>query len=106
VAVSPVTLSDRSAGWCGLGPISVLPEHQGRGVGSQLMQVALGELRESGAAGCVLVGDPRFYHRFGFRSHTALAYPDVPAEVFLVLPLGGAVPPATVAFHPGFGAQS
>ena len=63
-------------------------------------------LRDSGAAGCVLVGDSRFYQRFKFRSHTALAYPDVPADVFLVLPFGGAVPPAVVTFHPAFGAQS
>jgi hypothetical protein len=62
------------------------------------MREVLQRLRDSGAAGCVLVGDPGFYQRFKFRSHTALAYPDVPAEVFLVLPFGGAVPPATVRF--------
>ena len=104
VAVSPVVLSDGSVGWFGLGPISVLPAHQGRGIGSRLMREVLQRLRDSGAAGCVLVGDPRFYQRFKFRSHTALAYPEVPAEVFLVLPFGGAVPQATVRFHPAFGA--
>jgi len=106
VAVSPVTLSDGSAGWFGLGPISVLPEHQGRGIGSRLMEESLRRLRTRGAAGCVLVGDPRFYTRFGFRSHTALAYPGVPAEVVLALAFGGTVPQATVTFHPAFGAQS
>lgn len=104
VAVSPVTLSDGSADWFGLGPISVSPAHQDRGIGSQLMQAALTRLRELVAAGCVLVGDPRFYTRFGFRAHTALAYPDVPPEYFLVLPLAGSVPAATVTFHPAFGA--
>jgi len=106
VAVSPVVLSDGSTGWFGLGPISVLPEHQARGIGSRLMCEVLQRLRDSGAHGCVLVGDPGFYQRFKFRSHTALAYPDVPAEVFLVLPFGDAVPQATVRFHPAFGAQS
>ncbi len=106
VALSPVMLSDGSAGWFGLGPISVLPEHQERGIGSRLMREALQRLRDSGARGCVLVGDPGFYQRFRFRSHTALAYPDVPAEVFLVLPFADAVPQATVTFHPAFGAQS
>ena len=106
VAVSPVVLSDGSAGWFGLGPISVLPEHQGRGIGSRLMREVLQRLRDSGACGCVLVGDPGFYQRFKFRSHTALAYPDVPAEVFLVLAFGATVPQATVRFHPAFGAQS
>jgi len=105
VAVSPVVLSDGSAGWFGLGPISVLPEHQGRGIGSRLMREVLQRLRDSGTHGCVLVGDPGFYQRFKFRSHTALAYPDVPADVFLVLPFGDAVPRATVTFHPAFGAK-
>jgi len=104
VAVSPVLLSDGSVGWFGLGPISVLPEHQGRGIGSRMMREVLQRLRDSGAAGCVLVGDQGFYQRFKFRSHTALAYPDVPAEVFLVLPFGGAVPQAQVTFNTAFGA--
>ena len=37
VAVSPVAVSDGSQHWFGLGPISVLPEHQSRGVGSALI---------------------------------------------------------------------
>jgi predicted N-acetyltransferase YhbS len=106
VAVSPVVLSDGSPGWFGLGPISVLPEHQDRGIGSRLMREALQLLRARGAAGCVLVGDPRFYTRFGFRAEPSLTYPGVPAEVFLALAFGGTVPQATVTFHPAFGAQS
>jgi putative acetyltransferase len=34
-AASPVTVSDGAQGWYGLGPVSVLPEHQGRGIGSR-----------------------------------------------------------------------
>ena len=45
VAVSPVAITGMSAGWYGLGPISVLPEHQGRGVGTLLMQGSLARLR-------------------------------------------------------------
>src|SRR5579863_8571960 len=67
VALSPVSLSDGTPGWFGLGPISVLPEHQRGGVGSRLMREALRRLREQGAAGCVLLGDPKFYSRFGFK---------------------------------------
>jgi putative acetyltransferase len=40
VSVSPVSISDGTSGWFGLGPLSVLPEHQRRGVGSCLMQEA------------------------------------------------------------------
>jgi len=36
VAVSPVSISDGAPSWFGLGPISVVPEYQGRGVGSRL----------------------------------------------------------------------
>jgi putative acetyltransferase len=52
VAISPVSISDGASGWFGLGPISVLPQHQGRGIGSALMREALRTLRERGAAGC------------------------------------------------------
>jgi putative acetyltransferase len=94
VALSPVVLSDGSPGWFGLGPISVLPEHQDRGIGSQLMHEALRRLRERDAAGCVLVGDPHFYTRFGFGAVPSLTYPAVPAEYFLALPFRAAVPQA------------
>lgn len=40
VAVSPVTISDGTPDWYGLGPISVLPAWQGQGVGSALMRAA------------------------------------------------------------------
>ncbi len=58
VAVSPVTIAGISSGWYGLGPISVLPAHQGRGVGTLLVQGALARLRALGASGCVVLGEP------------------------------------------------
>src|SRR5690606_39869862 len=67
VAISPVRISDSADGWFGLGPISVLPEFQGQGVGSQLMKSALDELEARGAAGCVVLGEPGYYGRFGFK---------------------------------------
>jgi putative acetyltransferase len=38
VAISPVKISDGSKNWYGLGPISVLPQHQGNGIGSLLVE--------------------------------------------------------------------
>ena len=38
VAVSPVSIADGSADWYGLGPISVQPGLQGRGIGNHLMK--------------------------------------------------------------------
>jgi predicted N-acetyltransferase YhbS len=105
VALSPVVISNGANGWYGLGPISVLPERQGCGVGSQLMTQALLELEEAGAVGCVLLGDPGFYGRFGLRTDSGLQLPGVPAEYFLVRSFRGAVPAGTVSYHEAFNAE-
>jgi putative acetyltransferase len=68
-----------------LGPVAVLPEYQGAGIGSALVSTGLEELRSRGADGCVLVGDPGFYERFGFRSLPQLTYEGVPGEYVLGL---------------------
>lgn len=115
VAVSPVTITDPAGGhvgdWYGLGPISVLPARQGTGIGAQLMERALTDLRDRGAAGCVLLGDPDYYTRFGFTRHPNLRLPGVPAEYFLALPLStpaptGTVPTGIVAYSDAFDATS
>ncbi|UJW82958.1 GNAT family N-acetyltransferase [Hydrogenophaga sp. SL48] len=106
VATSPVVVADGTPGWHGLGPISVSPEHQGKGIGSALMQAALQALRDQGAAGIMLVGDPGYYRRFGFRQEPQLVYPGIPPEYFMVLPFTGALPQGTVSFHEAFGATS
>lgn len=106
VALSPVSVSDGSTGWYGLGPISVKPELQRRGIGSLLMQAAIRLLRERGAAGCVLVGDPLYYSRFGFRSEPDLVLPDVPPEYFQALRLGPSLPRGVVTFHEAFLAKA
>jgi putative acetyltransferase len=106
VAVSPVSLSDGTKGWFGLGPISVVPALQGRGIGSYLMRDALEILRTRGAAGCVLVGDPGYYERFGFRAEPKLSCSGVPPQNLLALPFGSPAPKADITFHAAFGAQA
>lgn len=103
VALSPVELSDGSRDWYGLGPISVAPLHQGRGVGSALMRAALSALQERGAAGCVLLGDPAYYGRFGFRADPRLRLPGVPEAYFQACLLRGEWPDADVRYHEAFG---
>ena len=105
VAVSPVQLSCGAAHWYGLGPISVLPAFQKRGIGGQLMAAALAQLRQLGAAGCVLLGDPTYYRRFGFQAEPSLVLPDVPPEYFQALVFTGSVPAATVSYHAAFTAR-
>jgi len=105
LALSPVTLSDGSAGWYGLGPISVAPEWQGQGVGRALMERGLAELNEIGASGCVLVGETAFYTRFGFANNPALVLEGVPQEFFLSLFFGTASAHGIVQFHQAFQAK-
>lgn len=102
VAFSPVAISSGEAGWYGVGPISVLPDFQRRGIGSMLMRRAMTILQGRGAKGCVLVGDPAYYSRFGFLSHPELTLPGVPPEYFQALSFGGPVPKGTVTFDKAF----
>ena len=102
VAFSPVTIDGREAGWFGLGPVAVAPDRQGQGIGSALIREGLARLAAMGARGCVLLGDPGYYRRFGFEVDPALVLPDVPPEYFMRLMLAGTPPKGTVAFHPGF----
>jgi putative acetyltransferase len=104
VAISPVTISDGAGDWYGLGPISVLPKKQGNGVGSLLMNAAIQELKRVKARGCVLLGDPNYYQRFGFKSREGLMLPDVPPEYFQVLMFQGDLPQGNVTYHEAFSA--
>ncbi|HCA23934.1 MAG TPA: GNAT family N-acetyltransferase [Pseudomonas sp.] len=105
VAVSLVTISDGTTGWFGLGPVSVAPAEQGAGIGSALMQAALAELKQLGARGCVLLGAPAFYRRFGFRPAAPLVLTDVPPEYFQAVLFAGELPRGEVSYHPAFAAR-
>jgi putative acetyltransferase len=86
IAFSPVAISSGTQNWYGLGPVSVLPEYQRRGIGKALIQEGLSLLKGLGAQGCCLVGDPSYYKRFGFRNYPELVHEGIPQEVFLALP--------------------
>ena len=102
VALSPVSISDGACGWFGLGPICVLPELQRQGTGTQLMRAALQELRAQGAAGCVVLGEPAYYGRFGFRHEPALVLPGVAAEYFQALAFDAPLPKGIVQYDSAF----
>lgn len=106
VAVSPVSVSDGSSGWYGLGPISVLPERQGQGIGAALMRAAIEALRQQHARGCVLLGEPAYYGRFGFRAEPGLVLPGVPAEYFQALCLQPPLAQGEVRYSPAFEATA
>ncbi|HMK64460.1 MAG TPA: N-acetyltransferase, partial [Thermodesulfobacteriota bacterium] len=58
IAFSPLTISDGTQNWYGLGPVSVLPEYQGQGIGKILIREGLSKLKSLDARGCCLVGHP------------------------------------------------
>jgi len=102
VAFSPVAISDGSAGWYGLGPISVDPARQGEGIGTRLVREGLERLKALGAAGCVLLGDPAYYARFGFEADPKLVLEGVPPEYFQRVAFSPVYGGGTVSYHPGF----
>ena len=105
IAFSPVTLSDGTPNWYGLGPVSVLPEHQRQGIGRALIEEGLSRLKALSARGCCLVGHPGYYTRFGFRNAEGLVHEGVPPEVFFALPFDSHLPQGTVEFHEAFKAD-
>jgi putative acetyltransferase len=102
VAISPVSISDGATGWYGLGPLSVAPEYQRRGIGSRLMREALHVLQRHRASGCVLLGDPKYYNRFRFAVVPNLTLPGVPLDYFQALSFGASNPRGTVSYHAAF----
>ncbi len=105
VAMSPVRISSGDQGWFGLGPVSVLPDWQRRGIGSLLIDTALDQLKVRNAAGCVVLGEPDLYQRFGFRHHSGLMLPGFPAEYFLAQSFRNEVPTGTVTYSSAFGLE-
>ena len=102
VAFSPVMIDGADRGWFGLGPVSVRPGRQRGGIGSALIREGLRRLRASGAGGCVLLGDPAYYGRFGFAADPALVLEGVPPEYFMRLAFGAELPAGTARYHAAF----
>jgi putative acetyltransferase len=69
VLFSPVTIAAApdAPACCGLGPVGVDPAVQGQGLGGALIRAGLERARGSGFAACFVLGDPKYYGRFGFQ---------------------------------------
>lgn len=105
IAFSPVTVDGRNEGWFGIGPISVYPDQQGNGIGSRLILEGLAILKTNGAKGCVVLGDPHLYTRFGFEQDLRLRYEGVPPEYFLAQAYEFPMPEGDVTYHKAFDAN-
>ncbi len=101
IAFSPVTLSTPLEGWFGLGPVSVKPGRQRSGIGGILINTGLDILRQRGAGGCALIGDPNYYKRFGFIGDGRLTYRNLPDGVVQWLSFSDVKPRGVLTFSPG-----
>ena len=103
VAVSPARPSRDGDRWYVLGPVAVAPADQGHGIGDALIRPGLRLLDEREADGCVVLGDPAYYRRFGFRTDPLLTLPGAPEGAFQALRYTDAASAGEVVLHPAFG---
>ena len=100
ILLSPAT----PAPGLGLAPLAVVPAFQRRGIGSDLVRAGLEAARSTGAAYVVVLGDPAYYGRFGFRPAASLGLSCVfgGGDAFQVLALGSAPPAGRITYAPEF----
>lgn len=99
VALSPAAIG--GGRYLCVGPLSVVPEHQGKGIGTGLMGHALAVAQAYGRDGVVLQGAPAYYSRFGFERFDTVTFAGDGAQYIQVLPFGGP-PSGEVKLHPVF----
>ena len=75
VAFSPVTAATGEVG-IGLAPVAVLEPHRRQGIAAQLIEAGLGACRSAGFGWAVVLGEPAYYARFGFRPASAFGLSD------------------------------
>ena len=88
ILFTPVTVDGSNVVGMGLAPMAVLPSHQRKSIGSQLVRHGLEHLRQSGCPFVIVLGHPEYYPRFGFevasRYRLRCQWEGVPDEAFMV----------------------
>jgi predicted N-acetyltransferase YhbS len=102
IAFSWVQIAEPAGDWHGLGPLSVAPRWQRRGVGQALVREGLCVVEAIRASGCVVLGDPAYYGRFGFQSDPALRYGPAASPYLQRLIFHGRPPAGEVQYHAAF----
>ncbi|WP_147803856.1 GNAT family N-acetyltransferase [Alkalicoccus halolimnae] len=92
ILLSEITITgeDKTTASLALAPMSVLPAHQKKGIGSRLIHEALEKAKELGWHSVIVLGHKDYYPKFGFRQAqlwNIRAPFDVPEEVFMALEL-------------------
>ena len=88
----------------GLGPVAVIPEQQGQGVGSALIDEAMRRAEQRGEEIVFLLGEPDYYRRFGFSPEAAAPFASPYAGPYFMAKSFGSPLPAsgTAAYAPAF----
>jgi putative acetyltransferase len=89
IMYSPLSVGGKVSG-AALGPMAVLPEYQGQGIGSELVNGGNQRLRNDGCPFIIVLGHPEYYPRFGFKPASTCGITcewEVPDDVFMVLVL-------------------
>lgn len=105
IAFSEVMISGESCFWYGLAPVAVAQGFQNKAVGSQLIKEGLAKLKEHQAKGCVVLGEPKYYGRFGFKTEANLKMAGLPEEYaayFQALSFNDSLPNGDVKYHSAF----
>ena len=102
ISFSPAENTDGSQPWFALGPVAVIPERQGQGIGAKLIEEGVNQIARAGALGCILTGDPNYYQRFDFGPEPDLCPLVEPAEYFMLRRISGPRPTGRFAFHKAF----
>ncbi|MFA0114753.1 GNAT family N-acetyltransferase [Vibrio sp. 10N.261.46.E11] len=87
---SPLTLAGEDHNWQGLAPLAVKAEYRNQGIAKSLVEDAFSTLVDFGYPACVVLGDPAYYGRFGFKAASEFGLScawDVPEGAFQVIEL-------------------
>ncbi len=104
IGFSPATIDLAQCGWFQLAPVAVRPTLQHRGIGSALIREGIAQLRQQGANGVAVVGNPVYYERFGFTVIPGLApLAEHDAPYFRTMVLAGEAPTGTLRYASAFG---
>jgi putative acetyltransferase len=101
----PVVTATGTVAAVALAPLAVHPARQRRGIGTLLVRDGLARLRKAGSPLVVVLGDPAYYGRFGFRADAAagLRCPFAgPALQALAFDPGASALTGEATYHPAF----
>ncbi|GGB23923.1 hypothetical protein GCM10011380_12010 [Sphingomonas metalli] len=92
-----VTVGDRPVRAVALAPVAVAAGQRRQGVAEALVQAGLDRLEREGIVLCFVLGEPDYYHRFGFHADYARHFASPYAGDYLMaLPLQGGLMPCGV----------